>query len=87
MDLSKIKLTRYIIIGMISGLILGAVLGRFVEFQVDESGQRMLDSNNRPMLESGVVADYVVDGFLEIIGSIFIRSLKMLVVPLSLIHI
>ncbi len=87
MDLSKIKLTRYIIIGMISGLILGAVLGRFVEFQVDESGQRMLDSNNRPMLESGVVADYVVDGFLEIIGSIFIRSLKMLVVPLVFVSL
>lgn len=87
MDLSKIKLTRYIIIGMFAGIAVGAILSSFLDFQMDENGQRILDGSNRPMLEHGFISHFIVDGVLEVIGSIFIRALKMLVVPLVFVSL
>ncbi|SUI53963.1 glutamate/aspartate:proton symporter [Shewanella baltica] len=37
--------------------------------------------------ESDIVKDYITEGFLHVIGTIFISSLKMLVVPLVFISL
>lgn len=87
MDLSKIKLTRFILIGLGLGAIAGLILSGFVEFQVDENGELLRDSKNRPLLEEGFVADHIIGGVLHFMGQAFVRALKMLVVPLVFVSL
>jgi Na+/H+-dicarboxylate symporter len=75
----KSSLTTRIIIGMISGIILGAIL-------------QWLMPNGRDLvinlfLFEISLQNFLVDGVLEIIGQIFMASLRMLVVPLVFVSL
>ncbi len=88
MDLQKIKLTRYILIAMAAGTVVGLTLGQIVEFATDPvTGKNLLDSKNRPILESSFAADYIVNGLFQFLSEAFIRSLKALVVPLVFVSL
>jgi len=87
MDLAKIKLTRYILIGLGLGLLCGLLLGQFVEFKLDDNGEILRDSKNRAVLANGFIEDVLLGGVLEFMGQAFIRALKMLVVPLVFVSL
>ena len=88
MELHKIKLTRWIVVAMLAGAAMGLILSQFVEFAIDaETGRVKLDGQNRPILEHGFVADYIVNGFFQFLSEAFIRSLKALVVPLVFVSL
>lgn len=88
MELHKIKLTRYILISMALGAVVGLVLAQFIEFATDtETGELVRDSNNRPVLAHSFIADYVVNGLFQFLSDAFIRSLKALVVPLVFVSL
>ncbi len=88
MDLHKIKLTRYILISMIAGALVGLGLSLVVDFAVDpNTGKQILDSDNRPVLEHSFTADYIVNGFFQFLSDAFIRSLTALVVPLVFVSL
>ncbi|MFT2091044.1 dicarboxylate/amino acid:cation symporter [Paraglaciecola sp. 2405UD69-4] len=75
----KMGLTARIFIGMIAGIIIGALLNRLFD-----------DSGDFSFSVLGVhVSTYalLVDGIFNVIGSIFIASLKMLVVPLVFVSL
>ncbi|WP_252345940.1 cation:dicarboxylate symporter family transporter, partial [Shewanella indica] len=77
----KMGLTGKILIGMAAGIIVGLLLRAF--FPAGE-----LDS---PQVQQDpyfiFVRDYITEGFLNVVGTIFISSLKMLVVPLVFISL
>jgi len=88
MDLHKIKLTRYILIAMVGGAIVGLTLSMFVDFVVNPvTGKEILDGNNRPVLEHSFIADYVINGLFQFLSEAFIRSLTALVVPLVFVSL
>ena len=63
-------------------------LFQFVEFAIDSgTGRVKLDAQNRPILEHGFVADYIINGFFQFLSEAFIRSLKALVVPLVFVSL
>ncbi|NKF50422.1 dicarboxylate/amino acid:cation symporter [Shewanella sp. WXL01] len=64
----KLGLTSKILIGMLTGIILGLLLRNLFP-------------------ESAFIKDYITEGVLAVIGTIFISSLKMLVVPLVFISL
>ncbi|WP_108946192.1 dicarboxylate/amino acid:cation symporter [Shewanella halifaxensis] len=64
----KLGLTSKIIIGMLTGIILGLLLRNLFP-------------------ESDFVKEYITEGVLNVIGTIFISSLKMLVVPLVFVSL
>ncbi len=57
---------------IIIGMAVGAVLGVLINLFVGDTG---------------IIRDYVIDGLLYVVGSIFIASLKMLVVPLVFVSL
>jgi len=69
MELHKIKLTRYILIGMIAGIVVGLVL------------------YGSGLSENGVVDRFFLGGILKFLGDVFVRSLKLLVVPLVFVSL
>ena len=69
MDLHKIKLTRYILIGMIAGIVVGLILYA--------SG----------LSENALIDGYFLGGILKVLGDVFVRSLKLLVVPLVFVSL
>jgi Na+/H+-dicarboxylate symporter len=78
-DSQKLGLTVRIFIGMISGIIIGALL----QWLFDDSGDF---SFNVLGLQISTYA-LLIDGIFNIVGSIFIASLKMLVVPLVFVSL
>ncbi|MEP1551048.1 cation:dicarboxylase symporter family transporter, partial [Paraglaciecola sp.] len=75
----KMGLTARIFIGMIAGIVIGALLNRLFD-----------DSGDFSFSVLGIqVSTYalLVDGIFNVIGSIFIASLKMLVVPLVFVSL
>ncbi|MCH2387108.1 MAG: dicarboxylate/amino acid:cation symporter [Opitutales bacterium] len=88
MELHKIKLTRWIVMAMLAGAVVGLTLSQFVEFAIDSgTGRVKLDAQNRPILEQGFVADYIINGFFQFLSEAFIRSLKALVIPLVFVSL
>lgn len=77
----KLGLTGKILIGMITGIVFGLILRAFFPAGELDSPQVLQD----PYFI--FVQDYITEGFLNVIGTIFISSLKMLVVPLVFISL
>ena len=69
----KIGLTTQIFIGLIVGLFLGIILNVIIG---KAGGGTAAFINN-----------YIVDGFLNVVGKVFINSIRMLVVPLVLVSL
>lgn len=76
---TKLSLTVKIFIGMIAGIIIGALL----QAVTDDSGDLTFS------VFGYVVSTYavLVDGIFHVVGQIFINSLKMLVVPLVFVSL
>ncbi|WP_345870233.1 dicarboxylate/amino acid:cation symporter [Shewanella algae] len=77
----KIGLTGKILIGMAAGILFGLLLRHFFP-----DG----DLNSEQVRQDPYfifVEDYITEGFLNVVGTIFISSLKMLVVPLVFISL
>ena len=68
------SLTQRIVVAMLMGLLMGALLN------IVSSG------NLLPVAISSWLDFYLVDGLFDAVGQIFVRSLKLLVVPLVLYH-
>jgi Na+/H+-dicarboxylate symporter len=75
----KSSLTTRIIIGMISGI----ALGTFLQWLMPNGRDLVLDL----FLFKLSLQNFLVDGVLEIIGQIFMASLRMLVVPLVFVSL
>ena len=75
----KSSLTTRIIIGMVSGIALGA----FLQWLMPNDSDLVL---NLFLFELSI-RNFLVDGVLEIIGQIFMASLRMLVVPLVFVSL
>ncbi|WP_114326478.1 dicarboxylate/amino acid:cation symporter [Candidatus Colwellia aromaticivorans] len=79
MTLKKSSLTTRIIIGMISGI----ALGTFLQWLMPNGRDLLINV----FLFELSVQNFLVDGVLEIIGQIFMASLRMLVVPLVFVSL
>ena len=75
----KSSLTTRIVIGMIAGI----TLGSFLQWLMPDDGDLIL---NLFFFELSL-QNFLVDGVLEIIGQIFMASLRMLVVPLVFVSL
>lgn len=78
-DRKKTHLTLKIVIGMIAGIVIGALLQLFF----DDSGDRVINVFGMAFSTYG----FFVEGIFNIGGTIFINSLKMLVVPLVFVSL
>lgn len=78
-DNKKTHLTLKIFIGMIAGIVIGA----FLQMLFDDSGDRIFNIFGMTFSTYG----FFVDGIFHIGGTIFINSLKMLVVPLVFVSL
>jgi Na+/H+-dicarboxylate symporter len=78
-DNKKTHLTLKIFIGMIAGIVIGA----FLQMLFDDSGDRVFNIFGMAFSTYG----FFVDGIFHIGGTIFINSLKMLVVPLVFVSL
>lgn len=73
--LSRVSLTNRILIAMVSGILLGSL------FNV------LLQSAVLPEQLISFLDKYVIGGLLELVGRVFVASLKLLVVPLVLVSL
>ncbi|WP_395343065.1 dicarboxylate/amino acid:cation symporter [Ningiella sp. W23] len=78
-DDQKMHLTLKIVIGMVAGIVIGALL----QFVFDDSGDRIISVFGIAFS----TYSFFVDGIFNIGGTIFINSLKMLVVPLVFVSL
>jgi len=78
-DPSKLSLTLKIFIGMLAGILIGALL----QAVFDDSGDRVFNIFSLQVSTYGIF----VEGIFEVGGKIFINSLKMLVVPLVFVSL
>ncbi len=69
------SLTNRILISMVAGILLGSLLNL------------LLHSGSVPESLQGLLNDYLVGGLLDVVGRIFVASLKLLVVPLVLVSL
>jgi len=69
------SLTNRILIAMVAGILFGSLLDLILDSTGISEGFRM------------VIRDYVVSGVLDLVGRVFIASLKLLVVPLVLVSL
>jgi len=73
------SLTTRIVIGMVSGILLGFLL------------QKLMPNNSDFIVPLGIfdlsIRNLFVDGIFEVIGQVFVASLKMLVVPLVFVSL
>ncbi|MFT4519376.1 MAG: Na+/H+-dicarboxylate symporter [Halioglobus sp.] len=69
------SLTNRILIAMVSGILAGSMLNL------------LLQSSALPQAMTAALETYVIGGFLDVIGRIFVASLKLLVVPLVLVSL
>ncbi|GHE78579.1 dicarboxylate/amino acid:cation symporter [Thalassotalea profundi] len=78
-DKTKLSLTQRIVIGMIAGILVGAGL------------QQLMPNGSDFIIPLGFfdfsTRSFVVDGVFEVVGQIFVASLKMLVVPLVFVSL
>jgi Na+/H+-dicarboxylate symporter len=70
------SLTNRILIGMLGGILLGSLLNLIAH------GSSSLDPDLRNLIENGLV-----NGVFDIVGQIFVASLKLLVVPLVFVSL
>ncbi|MEE4110981.1 MAG: dicarboxylate/amino acid:cation symporter, partial [Halieaceae bacterium] len=70
------SLTNRILIGMLGGILLGSLLNLIAH------GSSSLDPDLRNLIENGLV-----NGVFDVIGQIFVASLKLLVVPLVFVSL
>ena len=75
----KYSLTARIFIGMVAGIIIGALL----QFIFDDSGDLRFSIFSVEVSTYGIL----VEGIFSTLGQIFISSLKMLVVPLVFVSL
>ncbi|MEY8215393.1 MAG: cation:dicarboxylase symporter family transporter, partial [Colwellia sp.] len=76
---NKLSLTSRIVIGMICGISLGSFLQWLMPNNTDFVFNFLLFELS--------IQNFLVDGILEIIGQIFMASLRMLVVPLVFVSL
>ena len=69
------SLTNRILIAMVAGILIGSLFNL------------LLHSTGVPETVRAVVADFLVGGLFDIVGRIFVASLKLLVVPLVLVSL
>ncbi|MBA6411667.1 dicarboxylate/amino acid:cation symporter [Parahaliea sp. F7430] len=69
------SLTNRILIAMVAGILLGSLL------------DLILDSSGVAPAVHTIIQDYLVNGVLDLVGRVFISSLKLLVVPLVLVSL
>ncbi len=69
-DNIKVDLTRRIVVAMLLGLLVGVMLNSMMQGE--------LFSNTT----SELINSYLIEGFFDTVGQIFVRSLKLMVVPL-----
>lgn len=72
--LKKLSLTSWILLSLVAGIVFGIAINLIVNSGVDPSFKAFIDS-------------YLINGVFELFGQIFIKSIKMLVVPLVLISL
>ena len=72
--LKKLSLTSWILLSLVAGIVFGIVINLIMASGVDASFKSMIDA-------------YLINGVFELFGQIFIKSIKMLVVPLVLISL
>lgn len=72
--LKKLSLTSWILLSLVAGIVFGIVINLIMASGVDASFKTMIDA-------------YLINGVFELFGQIFIKSIKMLVVPLVLISL
>lgn len=72
--LKKLSLTSWILLSLIAGIVFGISLNLILNSSVDASFKTFIDS-------------YMINGVFELFGQLFIKSIKMLVVPLVLISL
>ena len=75
----KISLTSRIVIGMVAGILLGS----FLQWLMPNGSDKVI---NLYLIELSLKG-LLVDGILEVIGQIFMASLRMLVVPLVFVSL
>ncbi len=75
----KSSLTTRIVIGMVAGILLGS----FLQWLMPNGSDRVI---NLYLFDLSLKA-FLVDGLLEVIGQIFMASLRMLVVPLVFVSL
>lgn len=78
-DSAKLSLTLKIFIGMLSGILTGALL----QLLFDDNGDRVFNLFGMQVSTYGIF----VEGIFEVGGTIFVNSLKMLVVPLVFVSL
>ena len=69
------SLTNRILLGMVAGILTGSLLNLLLHSAALSEGLRL------------VTTDFLVDGLFDVVGRIFIASLKLLVVPLVLVSL
>lgn len=69
------SLTNRILLAMVAGILIGSLLNLVLHTSAIDAGTRM------------VVEDWLVNGLFDAVGDIFVRSLKMLVVPLVFVSL
>ena len=69
------SLTNRILLAMVSGILIGSLLNL------------ILHSAGTPEMVQLAVSDYLVGGLFDVVGRIFVASLKLLVVPLVLVSL
>ncbi len=76
---NKMSLTNRIVIGMVCGILLGA----FLQWLMPNGTDKVIDL----FLFQISLQGFLVDGILEVIGQVFMASLRMLVVPLVFVSL
>ncbi len=76
---TKSNLTLHILIGMLAGILIGAL----IQFSFDDTGDFIFPLFGIDFSMKG----FFVDGVFEVGGTIFVKSLKMLVVPLVFVSL
>jgi len=69
------SLTNRIIIAMVAGILVGSLFNLMMHGSLLSEGLRLF------------ITDYLIDGLFDVVGRIFIASLKLLVVPLVLVSL
>lgn len=72
--LKKLSLTSWILLSLVAGIVFGIVINLILASGVDASFKTMIDA-------------YLINGVFELFGQVFIKSIKMLVVPLVLVSL
>lgn len=72
--LKKLSLTSWILLSLVAGIVFGIFINLIMASGVDASFKTIIDA-------------YLINGVFELFGQVFIKSIKMLVVPLVLVSL